>query len=154
MPLDIFRLVLLWRQYRGGLDMTPGLDVSLSVRGGRSRSGSDQVRSDREWHRHRQQHRHRHSYLVFCFVLGPGRLVRPLPGFGWGRLSAPPSVAGLGSPWAPPSLCLLVVGAPVGVPSVGGLLPSSFPPSGVPPWGCGVRTSTSRQAKPLRFCLC
>ena len=97
---------------------------------------------------------YRHSYLAFSFVLVSGvALVRPLPGFGWGRLSAPPSVAGLGSPWAPPSLCLLVVGAPVGVPSVGGLLPSSFPPSGVPPWGCGVRTSTKRQAKLLGTCL-
>ena len=123
--------------------MPPGLDVSHFIRGGGARDRGQIRSSPIGYGTATGSNTYRHSYLVFFFVLAPGRLVRPLPGFGWGRLSAPPSVAGLGSPWAPPPLCLLVVGAPVGVPSVGGLLPSSFPPSGGPPWGCGVRTSNS-----------
>ena len=97
---------------------------------------------------------YRHSYLASLLFWcrgwplcapSPGSVGvacrRPLPWLGWGR------------PGRPLPLRLLVVGAPVGVPSVGGLLPSSFPPSGGPPWGCGVRTSTKRQARLLRTCL-
>ena len=39
---------------------------------------------------------YRHSNFASVLSLGRGRLVRPLPGFGWGRLLAPPSLRWVG----------------------------------------------------------
>ena len=117
--------------------MTPGLDVSLFVRGGALEIGVrfGQVRSGQPLPPAVLATPligifTLHSLLFWCRGL-PLRAPslgsvgvacrRPLPWLGWGR------------PGRPLPLCLLVVGAPVGVPSVGGLLPSSFPLSGGPP---------------------
>ena len=109
MPLVIFRLVLQCRQYRGGLDMTPGLDVSLFVRGGALEIGvrSGQVRSGSQQH-------YQGCSLGLSSLLSPplsfsslssrvgspggapspgwGRLLRGAPSWGWGRP---------GRPWPP-----------------------------------------------------
>ena len=157
LPLVSFlRLVLRCRQYRGGLDMTPGLDVSLSVRGGALEIGvrSGRVRSG--------------SPLPPAVAATPPIgiltcvLFCPWAGVAW----CAPSLGSVGVacrrplPWRGVGVAL---GAPFPLPPrgwgpcrgsfCGGASPFLLPPFRWAPWGCGVRTSTRRQAKLLGTCL-